>query len=564
MKKKLMIYILASFTLFLITITLIFSSIFNSQYENSVKRNLKIHSEIIINSLRNGAKLNFENRDEDEEELRITIINENGIVIEDTHADEKVLDNHKMREEIIMARETGEGYSIRYSDSINTDMMYYAVKYGEMYVRTSIPIHYVNIFSGNYYAYYVYSVLVIFLISIWFSNRIAYVIVKPIEKLDETTERIAKGDFTKRVMVNSDDEIGKLGKSFNRMAINLETKINEVTEKQNRLEAILSSMDSGLIAVSRNREIIMINSFAEQIFSISDNVIGSRIERCIDCKEFLRVFSKDISEYVEFTMDIQEQRTYRVKTTDIINGNDHIGTVAVIQDISDIRRLEKIRTQFVANVSHELKTPLTSIKGFSETLKDVEDYETKNKFLDIINTEAERLTRLIEDILTLSHIEHSRAIKNDKINVNQIIDEVFSMIKNTHKGKYREIKLELNSLAPLTGDRDKFKQMILNVVDNAVKYSEDGDSVIISSLYKKGNCIIEVEDNGVGISEDKIPRLFERFYRVDKARSRITGGTGLGLAIVKHIVLSFNGKIHVESKLGVGTKFIISIPYKSK
>ncbi|MCM1990890.1 sensor histidine kinase [Oceanirhabdus seepicola] len=564
MKKKLTIYILGFFTLFLVTLTILFSSIFNRQYEENVKNNLKINSKLIINSLESNGKIDFEHYMSEEEDLRITIIDKEGTVINDTHADAESLDNHRMREEIELARESGEGYSIRYSKSLETSMVYYAVKYKNIYVRTALPIHYINMLTGNYFSYYIYSVIIIFLLSIWFSNKIAYVIVKPIKNLEVTTERIAKGDLTRRVNVTSDDEIGKLGRSFNKMAMQLQSMIKEVTDKQNRLEAILGSMDSGLIALDRNRNIIMINSCAKSLFKIKENVIGKRLDKCIDNQELARLFSTDIQEYVEIIIDTTERRYFRVKTADIINVNDHIGTVAVLQDITDIKRLEKMRTQFVANVSHELKTPLTSIKGFAETLKDVDDVETKNKFLDIINTEAERLTRLINDILILSHIEQQKEMINESVHVNEIIDDVYNLIKSTKKGKEREISMKLQSVAPLWGDSDRFKQMLINLVDNAVKYSEAGDNIYIRSYYDKGSCIIEVEDTGVGIPEDKIPRLFERFYRVDKARSRATGGTGLGLAIVKHIVISFNGRIKVKSHRDIGTKFTVIIPYKKK
>jgi len=564
MKKKLIIYILGFFTIFLVTLTILFSSIFNRQYEENVKNNLKTNSKLIINSLESNDRLDFSHYMNEEEDLRITIIDEVGKVIQDTHADTQTLDNHRMREEIELAREIGEGYSIRYSNSLKTSMVYYAVKYNNKYVRTALPIHYINMFTGKYFSYYIYCVLIIFLVSIWFSNKIAYIIVKPIKNLEVTTERIAKGDLTRRVHVNSDDEIGKLGISFNRMAMQLESMIKEVTDKQNRLEAILGSMDSGLIALDRNRNIIMINSFAKNMFKIKGNVIGERLDKCTDNLELAKLFSTDIQEYVEITIDTTPKRYFRVKTADIINVNDHIGTVAVLQDITDIKRLERMRTQFVANVSHELKTPLTSIKGFAETLKDVDDIETKNKFLDIINTEAERLTRLINDILTLSHIEQQKEMINEIVYVNEIIDDVYNLIKNTKKGKQRNISMKLQSIAPLWGDSDRFKQMLINLVDNAVKYSEIGDNIYIRSYFDKGACIIEVEDTGVGIPEDKIPKLFERFYRVDKARSRATGGTGLGLAIVKHIVISFNGKIKVESHRGVGSKFKVIIPYKKK
>jgi len=233
----------------------------------------------------------------------------------------------------------------------------------------------------------------------------------------------------------------------------------------------------------------------------------------------------------------------------------------VVHDITEVKRLENMRTEFVANVSHELKTPLTSIKGFAETLKYVDDIETRDKFLNIINDEAERLTRLISDILLLSDIEQQRESKKEKVNVNKAIGDVYNLIKNTADKKNIILSIEGEDVPDLIGDGDRFKQMLINLVDNGVKYCESGDKVVISRRNEKRYCVISVEDTGNGIPQEYIPRLFERFYRVDKARSRAKGGTGLGLAIVKHIVLSFKGNIAVESKVGVGTKFIIKIPY---
>ena len=220
-----------------------------------------------------------------------------------------------------------------------------------------------------------------------------------------------------------------------------------------------------------------------------------------------------------------------------------------------------MRTQFVANVSHELKTPLTSIKGFAETLRYVDDVKTKEKFLNIINEEADRLTRLITDILTLSHIEQKEEVKRENINVNKIVEDVYNLMKNTADLKGIQLSLKQQDVKILIGDTDRFKQMLINLVDNGINYSELGNSVCIGTESKPDRFILWVQDTGVGIAKDQIPRLFERFYRVDKARSRSKGGTGLGLAIVKHIVLEFKGKIYVESKLEVGSKFIIEIPY---
>jgi two-component system phosphate regulon sensor histidine kinase PhoR len=209
-----------------------------------------------------------------------------------------------------------------------------------------------------------------------------------------------------------------------------------------------------------------------------------------------------------------------------------------------------------------LKTPLTSIKGFAETLKFVEDKEKREKFLDIINDEADRLTRLINDILTLSYIEQHKETKNEAISVAEIIEDVYNLMKNTADLKNIKINIVTQNDCIIEADRDRFKQMLINLVDNSIKYSEENGNVYIGVENSNNICTLYVEDTGVGMSKEHLDRIFERFYRIDKARSRAQGGTGLGLAIVKHIVLSLNGKIEVQSEIGKGTKFVIRIPIK--
>ncbi len=362
----------------------------------------------------------------------------------------------------------------------------------------------------------------------------------------------------------SEDEIGNLGKSFNDMANKLQISIKDVTERQNKLEAILKSMDSGVIAIDNSYRVIMINPSAKELFGINEDIIGKKLIHIIRDFELENVFKKNRDEFTEIKLLWPSERDLRIRTADIINEGNHIGTVAVVQDITDIKRLENMRSQFVANVSHELKTPLTSIKGFSETLKFVEDPNKREKFLDIINDEAERLTRLINDILTLSSIELHKEVKNDTIDVSAIIEDVYYLMKNTADNKKIRLEILKKKDIYLKGDIDKFKQMLINLVDNGIKYSEEGASVFIGTDIDKDKQIIWVEDTGVGMSKEHLNRIFERFYRVDKARSRVQGGTGLGLAIVKHIVLSLNGSINVESELGKGTKFTVTFPLKRK
>lgn len=565
MKKKLMIYLLSSVIFIFIVVTTLFVSIFNYEYQQNLKDKLQINNNMIIsllqsNNLRDNEKFFTDNISDPD--LRVTYVDNTGKVIYDSTINNEILDNHNSREEIIEARSSGSGFTIRYSNSTKKNMMYFATTFDNGFIiRSSMPVKIVNGLRSKYFKFYISAIIFCGMITIWFSLKLSYIIVKPIEDLIFITSRITKGEFHRRVKILANGEIGELAKNFNEMTDKLEFTLNEVTDKQNRLEAILQSMDSGVIAVDRNNKVIMINPYAKKIFGITKDIIGQNLLDNIRDFELEGVFLQSDDDYREIKIVWPHERELRIKTADIINRSEHIGTVAVVQDITEVKKLENMRTQFVANVSHELKTPLTSIKGFAETLKYVDDAQTKEKFLNIINEEAERLTRLITDILILSHIEQQKELKKEKIDVNKMVEDVYNLMKNTADAKQIKLSIQQDEVNTLIGDTDRFKQMLINLVDNALNYSETGDSVCIGTEAKADGVIIWVRDTGVGIAKEQIPRIFERFYRVDKARSRSKGGTGLGLAIVKHIVLKFDGKIYVESKLGVGSKFIIEIPY---
>jgi len=564
MKRKILASMLASVLFSLIIITTLMILVANYEYVQNVKQNLKTNNEIIINLLKSDEiknKKQFFKDNVKSQDVRQTFIDKNGNVLSDSIADSETMDNHNNRPEVVEARKNGIGYSIRFSKSTNKDTLYFATSFGDGYiVRSAIPMKIINGFELIYIKYYILVMVAVLLITSLFSSKLAYTIVKPIKDLEFITSRIAQGEMGKRVTVYSKDELGELSNTFNYMADKLESSFKDSVEKQMKLEAVLKSMDSGVIAVDSNYKVMIINPYAKNIFGINRDIIGEKLVNNIRDFEFEDIL-KNKEDNKELTIFWPKKKDLRIRTADIINGDKQIGIVAVIHDITDIKRLENMRSQFVTNVSHELKTPLTSIKGFAETLKYVEDTETKDKFLDIINDEADRLTRLINDILTLSQIENAKDVKKDVIYINDIVNNVILLVKNSADKKRIRILVEGEKLPIIYGDGDKFKQMLINLVDNAIKYSGDNTEIVISTELKNENCIISVKDNGVGISKEHIDRLFERFYRVDKARSREQGGTGLGLAIVKHIVLSLNGTIQVESSIGNGSKFIVKIPF---
>ncbi|WP_291637790.1 histidine kinase dimerization/phospho-acceptor domain-containing protein, partial [Clostridium sp.] len=408
MKKKLVVYLLSTVVFIFIVVTVLFVSIFNYEYQQNLKDKLQTNNNMIIsllqsNNISDQEKFFTENLAYSQ--LRVTYIDKLGKVIYDSTINMETMDNHNSRQEIIEARKRGSGFSMRYSKSTEKNMMYFATSFGDDFIiRSSMPLKIVNGLGSKYFRFYLLAIIFSAVMSIWFSLKLSYIVVKPITDLIFITSRISKGEFHRRANILSDGEIGKLAKNFNEMADKLESTLYDVTDKQNRLEAILQSMDSGVIAVDRCNKVIIINSYAKKMFGITKDIIGQNLLDNIRDFELENIFRQSDDDYKEIKIVWPKERELRIKTADIINRSEHIGTVAVVQDITEVKKLEKMRTQFVANVSHELKTPLTSIKGFAETLKYVDDAETKEKFLNIINEEAERLTRLITDILTLSNI----------------------------------------------------------------------------------------------------------------------------------------------------------------
>lgn len=566
MKKKLMIYMLATVVISLVLVTSLFIFIDNKEYENSVKSNLKENNQFIIDTLTSGNVKDadtFIQNSFKTSGIRVTYIDRNGNVLTDSVADKETMSNHNNRQEVIDARKNNTGYSIRYSNTIKKRMLYFATEFGDGYIiRSSMPMESLYSFENIYIKYFLAVVLVVFIIAILLCLRLTHIIVQPIKELQNTTYDISSGKLDKRVNISSRDEIGELGKTFNSMADKLQKTLMDLIDKQDKLEAILKSMESGVIAVDNNYKVIMINPYAEKIFGISKNIIGLNLLDSIRDFEFEAILRNSHEDFNEMKILWPKERILRIRKADILTEGKHIGTVAVIQDITDIRRLENIRSEFVANVSHELKTPLTSIKGFAETLKYVDDNEKKEKFLDIINDEAERLTRLINDILILSDIENNSDIGHEEVSVKNCIEDICTLMKHAADVKNIILSSEIEKDAVLIGSEDKIKQMLLNLVDNAIKYSEPGGKVLVKEFIKDNQCIIWVKDTGIGIPQNHIGRLFERFYRVDKARSREKGGTGLGLAIVKHIVLALKGTVEVESEPGKGSIFKINIPIK--
>ncbi|CCJ33376.1 two-component system histidine kinase PnpS [Caloramator australicus] len=571
MRKKLLVFITTILITTISFISFLFYYYTKNLLINTVENELDYQANLAIDFVQYSK---FNNFDELAKKIkgatnkRVTIIRNDGVVLGDSDVESFKMENHKNRKEFLDAIYYGKGISLRKSSTINQNLFYYAKRFdynGKICImRLAMRFDLIKYMQHNI----IYFLLVTILIALILSSLLAWVFlgkfIEPIRDLTRIATIISMGDYDKRIKIKTKDEIGKLGHAFNIMAARLQETILDLEDKRNKLISILKSMEDGVIAFDNNEKIILINPAAKKMFGIKEDVTGKHFIEVIRNLELEELIKQNLDDEIEIKVSYPDVKYFKIKIIKINSekNTENVGTLMVIQDITKMKMLENMRSEFVANVSHELKTPLTSIKGFAETLKDVEDENIRKKFLDIINIEAERLTRLINDILTLSELENKEyALNFEKLNVIEILEEIKYIMKPLAESKNIEIYLEKECEdIYVHGDRDKFKQMLINLLDNAIKYTNEGGKVKIILEKSTNEVIISVIDNGIGIPKEHLPRLFERFYRVDKARSRSLGGTGLGLAIVKHVVNLMQGKIDVESKVGEGTTFKITLP----
>lgn len=514
---------------------------------------------------------------------RITIVDAAGNVIIDTERDHTTMDNHALRPEISEALKGKTGKTARYSNTLKVELLYIArpvYRDGSVIgaIRLSRPLYEINTLLRKLYFNIFVGVAIGLIFSLFLGYRVSVNITKPIKEITYAASRVASGELGKRVNISGKDEVGVLADSINDMASKLNDTILSLKDKNIKLEAIMSSVVNGIIAIDSGERILFINPVAAKLLNIAEeDVVGKHLLQVVRSNaidNYLKELLKGKSFFdTELSIDYPEERVLKLYANPIkqLDKSGIAGIIITIQDITELRKLERMRTEFVANVSHELKTPLTSIKGFAETLKNgaIEDKEDAVRFLDIIEAEADRLYRLISDILSLSELEQKKTkTVSEKIKIDKIVKDVLSMLKGQADKKDIELtsKVQEDIKSP-AGDPDKLKQMLINLVDNALKYTPEKGRVSVEAYngtdsHGKDGIVIKVSDNGIGIPKQHIPRLFERFYRVDKARSRKLGGTGLGLAIVKHIVILFEGEIDVKSEVGKGTVFTITLPVK--
>jgi len=510
-------------------------------------------------------------------DTRVTLMKEDGTVLADSDHNPRDMDNHGHREEFIGAIEDGIGKSTRSSDTLHQNMLYVAIPVtntasNETYVlRLAISLEEVDQSISSLTVVLVVGLLILFVIAALISYRIALGLTRPLEEITQVAKRIKNMDYRARVEVQKTDEIGELGHAINAMADSLQIQMTRIRQNENHLQSVLSNMINGVVMMDSSGSILIMNERAEQVLGISAvKLIGRHYREMKQQFELSQLIIEgfDTKEHIheEITFYYPEERLLELNIVPIYQGNssDFGGILLVLQDVSAIRRLERMRSEFVANVSHELKTPIAAVKGFAETLLGgaVKDEETTKAFLEIIYDESERLNRLIGDILELSKIESRRVpLILSPVDIKQFMTHTIALLDVSASRKQIEVNLSSLEELYMEGDEDRLRQIFVNLLSNAISYTPEGGEIFVSiSVTEQEMVRITIADTGIGIPEKDLPRIFERFYRVDKARSRGSGGTGLGLSIVKHLVELHKGTITVQSTVGKGTTFILELP----
>lgn len=514
----------------------------------------------------------------DEIDARITVIDSEGDVVADTKKNPDNLNNHMNRPEVADILENGKsvGISIRESDSLGYSMLYVAVPVKHQgktdgVLRISISLESVEAavvkLWGHLALVFGIALVIIAAISVFIARKIT----RPVNEIIEVSTDLANHKYDSRIHGKVSGELQDLSISVNMLAESLEKQMFEIKQNEQRLNAIVQNLVSGVMLINVDKQVIMTNRTMYQILGESE----------ITGKPFYEVIkSFALSQLIETTFETKTMQQKEIilyfpremildaSVSPILAEDGEItGIILLLHDITQIRHLENVRSEFVTNVSHELKTPVTALKGFAETLLDGAMYDEVllKKFLTIIKEESDRLHRLIMDILALSRIEQNPVTENiELVDVDEVIEQSARTIFEMATGKNIHVSVPEKNITPviIEIDRDKLQQILINLLSNAINYTPLDGKVEVKLIEHEAEVIIEVTDNGIGIPAKDIDRVFERFYRVDKARSRHSGGTGLGLSIVKHLVENCGGRIEVESQEEVGSTFRVTLPKK--
>lgn len=507
---------------------------------------------------------------------RVTVILPTGRVIGDTHEDPSRMDNHADRREVSQAVRGRVGVAIRYSRTLEQDMMYVGLPLEQDgrvigVLRTSISFTSIDQSIRRITAKVAFGGLAVALLaavlSLWISRRIT----RPLEVMKEGAERFAAGELGHRLPVPESEEMAGLAGALNQMATQLDERLRAIQRERNQLRVVLSGMVEGVIAVDTDERVIRLNRAAARMLRLDRDDAKNRsiqeVSRNTQLQEFVaetlaseRLVERDLSLYAGEDIVVRAHGTGLRDDT-----GERMGALIVLNDITRLRHLENVRRDFAANVSHEIRTPLTAIRGFVETLRDDDNTGPENhrRFLEIIARHTERLEALVEDLLNLSRIEEEKpvdAMGMETRPLQELLRGAAGIVQEKLAESSDRIRISCDPRIRISATPLLMEQAFVNLLENAVKYSRIGSEVVVEAEESGGEVAVRVMDQGAGIPSDHLPRIFERFYRVEKSRSRKLGGTGLGLAIVKHVVQAHAGRVEVESTPGEGSTFTVYLP----
>ncbi|MFT5388157.1 MAG: two-component system phosphate regulon sensor histidine kinase PhoR [Candidatus Omnitrophota bacterium] len=509
-------------------------------------------------------------------DLRVTIINAQGVVLGDSELSVeqvKGIENHLTRPEISTAFRQGVGESRRYSVTVKQEMLYYARSFSHdnttSVLRLAIPLFDIQVLSKRLLQTLVFGLIIALFVTAIIGFFATKYMTQPLLAIANVAKGIANGNFSNRTGIYSQDEIGDLAKSIDHMSDQIRMRIDEVSQSRTRLEAVFFNMFDGVMIVDNDGKIKLINDTLKELIDLKEEAIDKRPLEVIRTIEIQNIIDDILikGEAVvksELRLLLPEERVLLVHATPIKRNDQFDGAVLVFHDVTEIQRLESIRRDFVANVSHELRTPVTSIKGYTETLLDgaIEDKEVATDFLNIIQVDCDRLVKLVDELLDLSKIESGKYDLNKNcVNLSGLIEKVIKHLKKqAAKNNIEMINDSDKNLSKVLCDEVVIEQVFFNLCENAIKYNKENGSIKISAEESESSVTFHIQDTGIGIPDKDLSRIYERFYRVDKARSREFGGTGLGLSIVKHLIQAHGGDVYVTSQVGVGTTFSFSLP----
>jgi len=510
-------------------------------------------------------------------DTRVTIIREDGRVLGDTREDPSLMDNHASRPEVRTAMRGETGVSVRFSRTLQQEMMYVAIPLQSSdkmvgVMRAAVSVSRIEQALGDLQQKLIYFGLLLTLVLAVISYIVARRISRPLEEMKRGAVRFARGNFERTLPVKGAAEISALAEAMNRMAGQLDERIQTIVEQRNEHQAMLTSMVEGVLAVDMQENILRMNMAAGELVGIDPlEATGRSVHEVLRKADLLRFVGDTLEASRPVERDIAlrikgEERFLQAHGSALTDAQGkRIGALVVLNDVTRLRRLEGIRRDFVANVSHELKTPITAIRGSAETLADgaLDTPDEARRFVAIVAKQADRLNSIIDDLLSLSRIEQEserEGIVLEPGHIRPVLESAISACNHAAQEKQIDVNLNCSHDVKAKINAPLLEQAIVNLLTNAIKYSDKESRVMVDAVQFRDSIQLKVQDWGRGIPAEHLPRLFERFYRVDKARSRDQGGTGLGLSIVKHIAQAHGGEVAVYSRLEEGSSFTISLP----